>query len=353
MSCHGSGSVVVLDNSLCTGCPGGSDWTECINASLSSLGDGGTLQFERGEEYVVSDTLWINQEGMTCEAVGAGVRPIIRFTNSPHPGGVMVKKSDVTLRNLDIRGPHYQSGGVRAEGRYGVSAAQSEDQPTSDRLHLANVSANGFEDSGLLVNGPTADVLVENSQFEYNGGSGIQLFPAPKYGPAPAGVTIQGTILSHNGEDGIDSSAVELTLLANSLHSNGWANVPYGLQEGHGILLNADPGDQIVKSVLIQNNYTNLNDRNGIYLHDPGDWGYDEIEVKGNYLISNGQGGAVVHQWGVLIDTTLITNSSLEANDASDNATGCYNVPSSGVTVGDNCCDGSGGPGPGGAVCLQ
>jgi parallel beta-helix repeat protein len=351
MSCHGTGTIAVVDDSQCQGCPGSTDWSDCIINTMASLGTGGTLQFKRGKEYVVNSQLLIDAVGMTWEATGTGQRPIIRFVQSPSGGGVLVKKADVTLSNLDIRGPYYNQGNRDGGARYGINAARSLNEPTSDRLHISGVSVNGFGDHGLLVNGELSGLTVQNSQFRYNGGSGLALFPDLPDLNVPVGVNIQGNQLSDNGEDGIDSVASSVTISANSISGNGWAN-PEGLHEGHGVLLNAAGAGADVSFVLITNNNINSNWRNGIHLHDPDQWKYEGVEIKNNYILSNGTEQFPNWGWGVAIHG-MISNSSLDANDAFDNHSGCYSLPSTGISVGNNCCNGQGGPGPGGSMCLE
>lgn len=94
------------------------------------------------------------------------------------------------------------------------------------------------------------------------------------------------------------------------------------------------------------------NARNGIFLDYRDPWTFDFIEISDNYLQYNGTDEALGHQWGVRMDAP-ISNSSLDNNDAFDHVSGCYSVASTGVTVGDNCCDGAGGPGPDGLPCRQ
>jgi hypothetical protein len=181
----------------------------------------------------------------------------------------------------------------------------------------------------------------------HNGASGIALFRAD--GKAPVNVLIQGCVISNNGEDGIDSSASSSDIVANTISENGWALVG---GEGHGILLNADEGG--VTSVLIKNNHINQNQNDGIMLQEVPEqqWAYDSVAIEDNYLFYNGTGQADDHGYGVHI-VGVVSNSSMDRNDAIGNHLGCYNVPSSGIAVGGNCCNGQGGPGPGGTACLQ
>ncbi|HUE87620.1 MAG TPA: hypothetical protein VMO26_16215 [Vicinamibacterales bacterium] len=159
MSCHGTGTVVILDDSQCAGCPGGSDWTDCINNTVASLGAGGTLQFKRGEVYNVSGPLVIDYEDVTWEATGSGARPIINFSVSPNGGGVGIRKAGATLLDLDIRGPHYNVGAWADFNRYGINASRDLNVPTPDGLYISGLSM----DLSAMVSRSMARTMVSPS----------------------------------------------------------------------------------------------------------------------------------------------------------------------------------------------
>jgi hypothetical protein len=312
MSCHGSGTVAVIDNSSCSGCPGSSDWAACINNTLVSLGSGGTLQFQRGQEYLIAAQLLIQVPGVTFEAIGSGARPILKFTTSINTGAVVVQADGVSLINLDLRGVYYNSQYREGGSYFGINACRPDDpgSPTDDLL-ISGTSVNGFGDHGLIINGYADGLAVQNSEFQYNGRSALALFADKLVNPDnPVNATIQGNLLAYNGEDGIDCSGSSISIVDNTIIHNGWANVPHGLAEGHGVLLNADAAQADVTSVLIQNNYINSNTRNGVFLHNPSQWKYDSIEIADNYLLSNGTDYATGHGYGIPISGS-ITGSAM------------------------------------------
>jgi hypothetical protein len=291
---------------------GGSDWTDCIASTLDSLGQGGTLQFKRGEEYLISGRVLVLDDDVTLEAVGSGARPIIKFTADQAHGAIGIAGANVKLLNLDIRGPYYNLQYYSPQNYYGISAAGSP----AHNLHLEGLSINGFASNGVIQIGDISGVQVKGCDISFNGSTGIALFVNDLDNTTPSDVLIQGTTLSNNGQDGIDchGSGVEISVC--SIHTNGWGNFA---GDGHGILLNGYPG---ISGVLIKGNHINQNRESGIMLlGDGGSFSYDDVHIEDNYLLNNGTGGAQAHGYGLNV-AGPITNSSMDRNDAFGNDNG-------------------------------
>jgi hypothetical protein len=103
--------IVTLDDYAAQNCSGyldpQFDWTQCINGASNAAGAGGTLLFTRGKTYrVVVGQMAVAPEGVTWDATGSGARPILNAA-SIGAFAVVVQGDDVTIRNLDLRGPHF------------------------------------------------------------------------------------------------------------------------------------------------------------------------------------------------------------------------------------------------------
>ncbi|CAN5649561.1 hypothetical protein BH23GEM10_BH23GEM10_14960 [soil metagenome] len=262
-----------------------------------------------------------------------------------------IRGDGVTVRNLNIRGPWANqkaaTGRVWEPSHYGVHVFEKSANPFvwCDNFTLETTEINGYSANGLKLTGGAGHQILNNT-IVYNFETAVAVFAADT-----TGIKVNGNILSYNGANRLDTCADYSEYCDNSLDENGWAHdkFPKG-GEGQGFILN--PCKREMKDLLIEGNSILRSARSAIAFLDDGVGSFNGVDIRNNYLLENGTSNPNDNGWGVRFDGS-IQNLILEYNDAKLNFSGCYNIPYSGVTVGDNCCDGQGGSGPWFAPCLQ
>lgn len=350
------------------------DYTQCVNDCASAAGAGGTVRFTRGNEYKLTGPVYTSggypdvSDNVTFEDIGSGALSILH-AQSPTPGAILsipgglllIRGNGVTVRNLHLRGPWPDTIDVKHrvwhKGHYGVHLSEKEGDPNIpasmvwfDNFTLQSTTINGFGANGLQLTGGSGHQILNNT-IVYNYETGVAVFGATDDLISATAINVNGNTLSYNGANGLDTCADFSEYRDNHVEDNGWAHTNFDAPgEGQGFIFN--PCKREMKDLVIDGNTILRSARSGMVFLDDGVGLFNGIGIRNNHLHENGRAGATGHGWGVEFQIPM-QNTILEFNDAMLNVSGCYTIPYSGVTVGDNCCEGQGGPGPGGMPCLQ
>lgn len=303
-----AGPVIVVERSTARGCQPwrwDRDHTACIMATAKQASaTGATVGLTRGRAYRYSEELWL-EPGLVLGAVGAPdlPRPILR--GSPTSRGVMLREGG-EIRNLDIRGPHYNASPFRVRlhddwAFKGINAANQ------NGWSVVGTSVNGFRGTGLL-GVMSDDIRIIDSTFAHNGYSGVSLFPHE--GNCGTGVLFTGNVLERNGQDGVDACPSKARYERNVFRHNGWDGnggdmngllvFTFAVPSTHDIQIrdnlvygNTESGIRVagtrVTGVVIEGNRV---DRNGHYgLHVGGEGGQvRDVRVRANRVAGNARG---------------------------------------------------------------
>jgi hypothetical protein len=313
------GPVIVVERSTAAGCQPwrwNRDHTACIIATAAhAQATGADVGLTRGREYRYSEELWL-APGVVLRDVGDTTRPrpILRGSNTSR--GVMLR-SGGEIRNLDIRGPHYNASPFRVRlhddwAFKGINAANQSG------WSVVGTSVNGFRGTGLLAV-MSDNIRIVDSTFAHNGYSGVSLFPHEGY--CGTGVEFVGNVLDRNGQDGVDACSSRARYERNVFRHNGW--------DGHGGDMNgllvftfAIPTSQ---DIQIRDNVVSGNMESGIRVAGTRVTG---VVIEGNRVEGNGHWG--VHVGG---EGGVVREVRVRGNQVAGNARGCLSPDSERVAT--------------------
>jgi hypothetical protein len=313
-------SVIVLERSPAAGCQPwrwNRDQTACVIATAAharAIGGRG-IGLTRGREYRYGNELWL-EPGISLGAVGDPnlPRPILRGSASAR--GVMLREGG-ELRNLDIRGPHYNASPFRVRlhddwAFKGINAANQ------NGWSVLGTSVNGFKGTGLLaVMGD--NVRVIGSTFAHNGYSGVSLFPHEGY--CGTGVEFRDNVLEHNGQDGVDACSSNARYVNNVFRHNGWDGNGGDM---NGLLVYAF-GIPHTRDIRIIGNAAYGNRENGIRVAGTRLTG---VVIEGNRLEDNLHWGLHVGREGGVVERV-----SAGGNRMARNARGCISPTAQAISA--------------------
>jgi hypothetical protein len=302
--------VVVVEESRAPGCQPwrwNRDQSDCIRATAERARATGAvgIGFTRGREYRYSGELPIPAR-LVVSAVGdpSLPRPILRGDRTAR--GIMLQDG-AELRNLDIRGPYYNSAPFRVRLHddwqfKGINAANQSN------WSVVGTSVNGFAGTGLLaVMG--RNIRIVGSTFAHNGYSGVSLFPHEGF--CGDGVEFRGNVLDRNGQNGIDACPSNARYEQNVFRDNGWGRAG-GDSNGLLVFTFAVPSAQ---NITILGNEVHGNAESGIRVVGPRITG---VRIEGNRVSGNGHFGLDVGG-----DGTGMRNVVVRQNQVDRNGQGC------------------------------
>lgn len=276
--------VLVVEESRAPGCQPwdwSGDHTACINATIAAAHRSGAKQvgLTRGMSYRYSDRIHV-LPGITLGAVGgpSRARPILWTTDRVRDG--IALGSDAELRNLDIRGPHYNITDFRVE-KHGDWLYKGVNGATSSGWSILGTSVNGFVGTGILA-ARSHDIRIEGSTISHNGYSGVSLFEGD--GDCGSGVRFAGNLVEKNGQDGIDTCTSDALFAGNTIRYNGWDG---NKGDRHGILIFAW-AEAAAAGIEIVDNRIYGNGESGIRISGRS---VSDIVIRGNRLAENGHWG--------------------------------------------------------------
>lgn len=321
------GEVLVVEESTAPGCQPwdwNGDHTACINATLQLAADRGTslVGLTRGRQYRYSGRIDV-LPNTVLGAVGDTTldRPILA-TSEMVPDGIAIG-SGAEIRNLDIRGPRYNTTNFRVD-KHGDWLYKGINGATSSGWSILGTSVNGFNGTGILA-ARSNDVRIEGSTVSHNGYSGISLFLGDDH--CGRRVSIIGNVVEYNGQDGVDACSSEVRFVDNTFRYNGWDR---NGGDRHGLLIFvwSEGG---AEQIEIVGNRSYRNGESGIRISGNS---VSDIEIRGNHLAENGHWGLDPGDPnGTLADVEIQNNS------CGPNRLGCLNKAHlSGVAVQANSC---------------
>lgn len=322
-----SSAVLVVEKSTAPGCQPwdwNGDHTACINATLRMAHDAGTklVGLTRGKRYQYSDRIFV-RPGTVLGAVGdpALERPVLA-TGELVSDGIAIS-SGAEIRNLDIRGPHYNTTNFTVK-KHGDWLYKGVNGATSSGWSILGTSVNGFVGTGILA-ARSNDIRIEGSTISHNGYSGVSLFQGE--GDCGRGVRFIGNMVEHNGQDGIDTCSSDAVYAHNTFRHNGW-DQNGGDRNGLLVFAWSEAGAERIE---ISNNIAYGNGESGIRVAGST---VTDILISGNYMTENGN-------WGLDPGAPDGTLADVEVRDNScgRNRLGCLNKAYlSGVAVIANTC---------------
>jgi parallel beta-helix repeat protein len=307
-------SVVVLEESPARGCQPwrwDRDHTECINATAQHARATGAsgVGFTRGRTYRYSTRVEV-LAGQTFTAVGDASRPRPVILAGRRATGIALM-SGGEIRNLDIRGPHYNASPFRVRlhedwEHKGINGANQSN------WSVLGTSVNGFAGTGLL--GVMSDnVTIVGNSFGHNGYSGVSLFSHA--GNCGRGVEFRNNVLERNGQDGVDTCSSDAVFDGNTFRHNGWGGNGGDM---HGLLVYVFTITGGARNIQITNNHAYGNHESGIRVAGTDVSG---VVVEGNRVRGN-------RHWGLEMGDArgLIRQARVRGNQVSGNARGCMSA---------------------------
>lgn len=241
-----------------------------IQDGINAASAGDTVDVAPGN---YNENVTIDKNDITLQGAGAGTNPTVHTVldgaspaNKGANPGIMLPANitGVTIKNLRVQ---------NYAGNSGINAALSNNDFTVDGVHLfSNNITAAVNGGGLYMNGPVSNVLITNSQSQFNKNRGIVIWNGFKQNititnnivknnnccgielqdGTSSGVTITGNTIEDNGDNGI--SAVGLTsgagpnvIMTNTLKNNGRFGIEIKLPNGTG----SSTGDG---SIVVSNN---------------------------------------------------------------------------------------------------
>jgi hypothetical protein len=313
------GSILVIERSTAPGCQPWRwtrDQTACINATVAratAIGARG-VGFTRGREYRYSGGLLV-AAGSVFGAVGdpSLPRPILRAAAS----SIGLELQDgAEIRNLDIRGPHYDAAPFRVR-LHDDWAFKGINGAGYSGWSVLGTSVNGFAGTGLLAV-MSDDIRVIGSTFAHNGYSGVSLFSHE--GNCGRGIEFRGNVLERNGQDGVDACSSNARYEDNVFRHNGWDGLG-GDMNGLLVYTFSIPS---TRDIRVVNNVFEGNRENGLRVAGTDVSG---VVVERNRMSNN------LH-WGMHLgdERGLVRDVRVRDNQVSGNARGCIS-PSTALVV--------------------
>lgn len=320
-------AVLVVEESTAPGCQPwdwNGDHTACINATIAHAHRSGAkyVGLTRGQHYRYSDRIFV-LPNTVLTAVGdpALDRPILA-TDVPVPDGISLG-SGAEIRNLDIRGPHYNRKGFPVQ-KHGDWLYKGINGATSSGWSVLGTSVNGFAGTGILA-AQSHDIRIEGSTISHNGYSGVSLFQGDDN--CGRGVRFVGNLVEYNGQDGIDTCSSDALFSNNTIRFNGWDR---NAGDRHGLLVFAW-SEGGAERIEISNNMLYGNGETGIRIAGNS---VTEVVIRGNYMTDNGH-------WGLDLGAPggVLASVDVRDNSCGRNRLGCLNKEHLwGVQVTENTC---------------
>lgn len=254
-----------------------------IQAGLNQVSANGTVYVSAGS---YAEAVSITKNGITLSGAGAGTDPL-QHTILKGPvssqSGIQLPNNNttgVTIKNLRVEG--FTNGGI-------CSTGTNNNNLTIDSVQVANNTA-GTCLGGIYINGPVADITINNVLADQNTSRGIVIWNGFKQR-----ITITNNTVTRNNCCGIelqDGTASGVSIIGNTITNN--ADNGIGVV---GLMAGAGPN-------LIANNTLTNNGRFGIELKLPNGTGTE-----------SGDGSIVVQNNTVTLNTPIETLKPTEERD--------------------------------------
>lgn len=233
------GTTITVDDNRVE-CPGAA-YTS-IQAAMNASLAGDTVDVCAG---TYNENVTISKNNITLQGAGAGTIPTLHTVieglapvNKGTAPGIQISNDVTGVTISDLRVQNFS-------GKPGIRAASKNNDFTVQRVHIYNTNTAASGEGGLYMNGPVSNVLITESDVQFNRTRGIVIWNGFKQN-----ITITNNVVKNNSCCGIelqDGTASGVTITGNDIQDNA--------DNGIGVVgLKGGAGANLIANNVIRNN---------------------------------------------------------------------------------------------------